>query len=186
MSETDAKWACEYCTYENYPSSIKCTMCRGPKPFVSEDIYRLHGSDDKLTSNAAGPCDNKTKRKWTCDTCMASNTSRDQICQQCGGPQQVSANNLHEHIQPLKISSQHSDLAQSLSRSRNSSPPTITNLENSRRTQGKWICVVSATSLFFFFLFIQARRGSPTHVSPIGSKNIFKFLPTTKILGGIG
>lgn len=110
-------------------------MCRGPKPFVSEDIYRI--------SDVAGPCDNKTKRKWVCDSCTLSNLSREHICQQCGAPQQVTANNLHEHIQPLKISSQHSDLAQSLSRSRNSSPPTITNLENSRRTQGKWICVVS-------------------------------------------
>ncbi|KAJ3643383.1 hypothetical protein Zmor_026097 [Zophobas morio] len=142
MSESDAKWACEYCTYENYPSSIKCTMCRGPKPFVSEDIYRLHGSDDKLTSNAAGPCDNKSKRKWLCEACTFTNPSREQMCQQCGASQAVSANNLHEHIQPLKISSQHSDLAQSLSRSRNNSPPTITNLENSRRTQGKWICVL--------------------------------------------
>lgn len=37
---SDNKWACEYCTYENFPSGIKCTMCGGPRPF--EDIYRLH------------------------------------------------------------------------------------------------------------------------------------------------
>lgn len=41
MSESEKKWACEYCTYENYPSAIKCTMCRGARPF--ENIYQLHG-----------------------------------------------------------------------------------------------------------------------------------------------
>ena len=25
------KWSCDYCTYENYPSSLKCVMCRAPK-----------------------------------------------------------------------------------------------------------------------------------------------------------
>lgn len=41
----DVKWSCEYCTYKNFPSSLKCTMCRGPKPYLNEDIFRLHGSD---------------------------------------------------------------------------------------------------------------------------------------------
>lgn len=40
MSE-DAKWVCEYCTYENFPSALKCTMCRGSKPLLNEDIFRL-------------------------------------------------------------------------------------------------------------------------------------------------
>lgn len=147
MSDNDAKWSCEYCTYENYPSSIKCTMCRGPKPFVSEDIYRLHGSDEKLT---AGPCDNKNKRKWTCDNCSTSNSSKEHICQNCGATQSL-ALNLPEHMQLLKINTQQpSDLAQSLSRVRNTtntSPPSVANLENSRRSQGKWICVVSSYNL---------------------------------------
>ena len=36
------KWMCEYCTYSNWPSSSKCTMCRGNKPsrlIKSENIY---------------------------------------------------------------------------------------------------------------------------------------------------
>nr|5AF6_F Chain F, TRABID [Homo sapiens]5AF6_G Chain G, TRABID [Homo sapiens]5AF6_H Chain H, TRABID [Homo sapiens]5AF6_I Chain I, TRABID [Homo sapiens]5AF6_J Chain J, TRABID [Homo sapiens] len=32
MSERGIKWACEYCTYENWPSAIKCTMCRAQRP----------------------------------------------------------------------------------------------------------------------------------------------------------
>ena len=36
------KWICEYCTYSNWQSSTKCTMCRGKKPVIlcsSENIY---------------------------------------------------------------------------------------------------------------------------------------------------
>lgn len=155
MSDLEPKWTCEYCTYENFPSSVKCTMCRGPRPFVSEDIYQLHGKDEKYSSNtslsglAAGSCENKSKRnKWTCETCSNLNSSREQLCVQCGAPAPLSAHSLHEHILPLKIS-QHSDVAQSLSRSRNNSPPaSLTNIENSRRTmQTKWSCMVSILTL---------------------------------------
>lgn len=85
MSDSQPKWICEYCTYENYPSSLKCTMCRGAKPFVSEDIYQLRGKDEKYSSNtslsglAAAVCDNKPKKgKWTCETCTFLNTSKEQ------------------------------------------------------------------------------------------------------------
>ena len=55
--ETESKWTCEYCTYENWPSSLKCTMCRGAKPLLGEDIYRLREpSPQRCTSNvASGP-----------------------------------------------------------------------------------------------------------------------------------
>lgn len=150
MSEpSETKWSCEYCTYENFPSSLKCTMCRGPRPFVSEDIYRLHGSERSLSNTnlpglAAGPCENKVNRgKWSCEICMYVNQSKDQLCSQCSNPAPSSPNTLHEHIQPLRIT-QNSDIAQSLSRSRTNSPPTsLTNIENSRRTTQKWMCTVS-------------------------------------------
>lgn len=154
MSErNEVKWICEYCTYENYPSSLKCTMCRGPKPFGSEDIYRLHGNDEKfnnsnLSGNASALESTKvTRNSWACDTCTYINPSRDLICQQCGSPSPSSVNTLQEQIQPLKISN-HSDIAQSLSRSRNNSPPaSITNIENMKRTsQTKWSCSVSNRS----------------------------------------
>ncbi|XP_067618603.1 ubiquitin thioesterase trabid isoform X2 [Eurosta solidaginis] len=45
MSDSDAskeeKWTCDYCTYANFPSSLRCTMCKGSKPNVNEDIFRL-------------------------------------------------------------------------------------------------------------------------------------------------
>ncbi|TMW39912.1 hypothetical protein DOY81_015005 [Sarcophaga bullata] len=40
-SSNQQKWTCDYCTYENFPSAIKCTMCKGVKPMVNEDIFRL-------------------------------------------------------------------------------------------------------------------------------------------------
>lgn len=123
-------------------------MCRGPRPFHCEDIYRLHVNDEKTVSNstlpglAASSCENKANRcKWSGETCMYSNSSKDQICIQCGTSCPLSPNTLHEHIQPLRIT-QKSDIAQSLSRSRTNSPPTsLTNIENSRRTNTqKWMC----------------------------------------------
>ncbi|KAJ3610293.1 hypothetical protein NHX12_022386, partial [Muraenolepis orangiensis] len=38
MTEVGTKWACEYCTYENWPSAIKCTMCRAQSPSVGAII----------------------------------------------------------------------------------------------------------------------------------------------------
>ena len=45
------KWICEYCTYENWPASKKCTLCRASKPPqlitedapppVDQDIYKM-------------------------------------------------------------------------------------------------------------------------------------------------
>lgn len=50
MSELGAKWACEYCTYENWPSAIKCTMCRAQKPsggaIITEEPFKSSPSLD--------------------------------------------------------------------------------------------------------------------------------------------
>ncbi|XP_017771845.1 PREDICTED: ubiquitin thioesterase trabid isoform X1 [Nicrophorus vespilloides] len=146
MSEkADQKWICDYCTYENFPCAIKCTMCRGPRPFKSEDIFGLYdgGGSNEISSTATSSCENKPTNKWSCEACTYLNALKEKTCSQCGKSRHTNANNLHEHIQPLKIT-QHSDLAQSLSRSRNNSPPaSVTNLENSRRTKEiKWTCFI--------------------------------------------
>ncbi|XP_051968803.1 ubiquitin thioesterase ZRANB1 [Xyrauchen texanus] len=42
MTEQCIKWSCEYCTYENWPSAIKCTMCRTPRPsrtIITEELF---------------------------------------------------------------------------------------------------------------------------------------------------
>lgn len=138
MSESEKKWACDYCTYENYPSAIKCTMCRGARPF--ENIYQLHGDKEDRCSPigaAASGEFRKSKNKPQCENCTNVNCAS---CISCAGLP-LTATNLHEHMQPLRIS-QKSDLAQSLSRN-NSPPPSLTNLENSKRTsQAKWTCQI--------------------------------------------
>ncbi|XP_056147644.1 ubiquitin thioesterase zranb1-B isoform X2 [Lampris incognitus] len=44
MTELGGKWACEYCTYENWPSAIKCTMCRAQRPsggtIITEEPFK--------------------------------------------------------------------------------------------------------------------------------------------------
>ncbi|KAK0146033.1 Ubiquitin thioesterase Zranb1 [Merluccius polli] len=32
MTDQRMKWVCDYCTYENWPSAIKCTMCHAQRP----------------------------------------------------------------------------------------------------------------------------------------------------------
>ncbi|XP_058057091.1 ubiquitin thioesterase trabid [Anopheles bellator] len=49
------KWACEYCTYENYPLSLKCTMCKAPKPLLNEDIFRLSPTQQLCATNRSNP-----------------------------------------------------------------------------------------------------------------------------------
>ncbi|KAH9644646.1 hypothetical protein HF086_011815 [Spodoptera exigua] len=43
-----AKWCCHVCTYENFPLSRKCTMCRSPKSVLNEDIFRLQDGASAL------------------------------------------------------------------------------------------------------------------------------------------
>ena len=44
MTEVGTKWACDYCTYENWPSAIKCTMCRAQRPsagpIITEEPFK--------------------------------------------------------------------------------------------------------------------------------------------------
>lgn len=58
MTESPVKWACEYCTYENWPSAIKCTMCRAQRPsaaIIDEELNEfkrnsIHGDDSGTSS----------------------------------------------------------------------------------------------------------------------------------------
>ncbi|KAG7324779.1 hypothetical protein KOW79_011095 [Hemibagrus wyckioides] len=61
MTDPRMKWACEYCTYENWPSAIKCTMCRASRrctAIIAEELNEfksnsVHGGavDDTGTSS---------------------------------------------------------------------------------------------------------------------------------------
>lgn len=98
------KWTCEYCTYENFPNALKCTMCRGAKPIsFGEDIFRIHKNEPSPT-NAAGPCINENSLKWSCDVCTFLNLPKNKDCCECRSPRYpVTADNIHEQFRPLRI-----------------------------------------------------------------------------------
>ncbi|XP_072335350.1 ubiquitin thioesterase zranb1-B isoform X3 [Scyliorhinus torazame] len=107
MTEYGIKWACEYCTYENWPSAIKCTMCRAPRPngtIITEDPIRGSSSDlnqDWDTTSIEGGsspliCPDSSARprikssynsesagKWSCHMCTYLNWPRAIRCTQC-------------------------------------------------------------------------------------------------------
>lgn len=136
MSDTK-KWVCDYCTYENWPSATKCTLCRGPKPpqLIAEeaprqenDIYSLqplvssesgNGLQNLINNDANNPFN-----KWSCNGCTFMNWPRATKCAQCLVPRKrsssTSVGSPHEQLQPLHINI-NSD-AISLLESRNNSP----------------------------------------------------------------
>lgn len=131
QAQPNQKWICEYCTYENYPSSLKCTMCKGFKPLLNEDIFRLsppqpsngcvpliEASSLSLSQsnlNASGPSNQDSNRaKWSCPNCTYLNWPRSQRCVQCYTKRYeddvVSESGIiHEHLKSLNIGGTGSD-----------------------------------------------------------------------------
>ena len=129
LKETESKWNCEYCTYENWPSSLKCTMCRGAKPLLGEDIYRLRIPSPQRSGSsvASGPVPHSTDSynvgsqncsknvpsggKWSCEVCTYLNYQNTTRCVQCGNRKSPNntqfihsvASNLHEQLAPLRL-----------------------------------------------------------------------------------
>lgn len=172
LEEAESKWTCEYCTYENWPSSLKCTMCRGAKPLLGEDIYRLRNTSPQRSGSnvASGPVShisptdpyNLTSQNyshnvpaggmWSCGVCTYLNYQNASRCVQCsnkkpGGHNQSIhsiASNLHEHLAPLRLG----DTPSNLGSNSQVNPPAI-NLHPERyynvQTNAhpeKWSCLV--------------------------------------------
>ncbi|XP_054726778.1 ubiquitin thioesterase trabid [Anastrepha obliqua] len=116
MCDSDAskvqKWTCDYCTYENFPSSLKCTMCKGSKPLLNEDIFRLSppqtafdgdeergATADVVEASSLNACYAQSRQdvpstlpataspsgcaKWACKMCTYLNWPRSLRCVQC-------------------------------------------------------------------------------------------------------
>ena len=108
MTEQKVKWACDYCTYENWPSAVKCTMCRAHRsmgPIITEEPYK--NSPDPDPSVEWSPprtesgsslliCPDSSARprvrpasmaeiasKWSCQMCTYLNWPRAIRCTQC-------------------------------------------------------------------------------------------------------
>ncbi|XP_026734249.1 ubiquitin thioesterase trabid isoform X2 [Trichoplusia ni] len=97
-----AKWCCDVCTYENFPLSRKCTMCRSPKPVLNEDIFRLQDGASALPAQDVCGAEAVAERlkplrisspqgasassvaKWPCPTCTYDNWPKSLKCAMCG------------------------------------------------------------------------------------------------------
>jgi len=109
--QRDRKWSCEYCTYENWPASKKCVLCRAPKPMqfidedtaaVEQDIYKMaplicqdsipvdtSKSRDGVDANSTGwSSSSNPSAKWTCHMCTYLNWPKALRCTQCRCPRQ--------------------------------------------------------------------------------------------------
>lgn len=147
-SSKDEKWFCEYCTYENFQLSLKCTMCKGQKPLLNEDIFRLSPSTQQPISqsqliepsseifynNACGITKNddddvKTSssqqhNKWSCSTCTYLNYMKTQKCVQCNTKRTINSRDLNDEIKTLNISENNSITSTTTSLLPSSKPPT--------------------------------------------------------------
>lgn len=131
--QAHTKWICEYCTYENYPLSLKCTMCKGQKPLLNEDIFRLSPTQQLSTTKkstvnlASGPsntlpvaCDisGDQNQKWPCSACTYLNLFQSQRCLQCnskcdeGNSRQNKMSHSQKH--PPKVISGYENLSDQL------------------------------------------------------------------------
>ncbi|UYV75778.1 ZRANB1 [Cordylochernes scorpioides] len=102
--EAAEKWACQSCTYENWPKALKCTLCCTPKPphLISDSsleankyIYKLlinvcqmsplitNPSPPQLATNSGG--------KWSCGACTYLNWPCADRCAQCHSPRIAAA-----------------------------------------------------------------------------------------------
>ncbi|KAL0178833.1 hypothetical protein M9458_024275 [Cirrhinus mrigala] len=105
MTELCVKWSCEYCTYENWPSAIKCTMCRAQRPsgtIITEEPFPSstgpHAGHqwDPVRNDSLLICPDSSARprvrpaessehsgKWSCQVCTYLNWPRAIRCTQC-------------------------------------------------------------------------------------------------------
>jgi hypothetical protein len=86
---------------------------------------------------------------------------------------------------PLKISSQHSDLAQSLSRSRNSSPPTITTTWRTAAGPREVDLRCECPIIIFFYSFKRVGGHRHTFLQS-GQKTFLNFCQLRKYSAGLG
>uniref|UniRef100_A0A671N7P8 ubiquitinyl hydrolase 1 n=1 Tax=Sinocyclocheilus anshuiensis TaxID=1608454 RepID=A0A671N7P8_9TELE len=101
MTELCVKWSCEYCTYENWPTAIKCTMCRAQRPsgtIITEELFPSGAGHrcDPVCNDSLLICPDSSARprvrpaessehsgKWSCQVCTYLNWPRAIRCTQC-------------------------------------------------------------------------------------------------------
>ncbi|XP_068249702.1 ubiquitin thioesterase trabid [Palaemon carinicauda] len=92
MSEGGKKWQCGRCTYLNFASALRCTMCtvpRSPHLIVESgtDIYQLGCQAAPPTRpSPEGGLPPQEVDKWTCHLCTYRNFPKALRCTQCRTP----------------------------------------------------------------------------------------------------
>ena len=105
-NEQNIKWACRNCTYENWPSAIKCTLCYAPRPPNITPKTRKpagfsenSGKTNELITNDHLICpvyDKNTQQstvKWYCLGCTYENWPKSSHCVMCLAPKAKSFTN---------------------------------------------------------------------------------------------
>ncbi len=121
-----AKWTCEYCTYENFPSALKCTMCRGAKPLISEDIYKLR-DESRVQDTDASTKMVENCGSWRCEICKLINSAQQKECVACNTAR-FSEASIRDQFSALSIGE-------------NEITPSTENCQRSQSCQ-KWSCPV--------------------------------------------
>jgi ubiquitin thioesterase ZRANB1 len=141
------KWACEYCTYQNFQNSLHCIMCKGKKPEL--DIFRLSPSTqyplkDNLISPSGQCTSSSVDNGWECGACTFQNSARAEQCGQCLAKAPSTAK-LQEQVKALSIrGDSNPDLASNVN-NRGSPFGSCTNLAKAGAArfspvESKWAC----------------------------------------------
>jgi len=85
----ECKWACNLCTYLNWPRAHRCTQCSTPRRRVSPGA-RKNASTPEVQSNTQPPTLENLRistpppSKWSCAVCTYENWPRTKKCVLCG------------------------------------------------------------------------------------------------------
>lgn len=157
------KWACEYCTYQNYPATKRCTLCRAWRPprLITEDhinreqdIYKVASllsqgaeqSNISTTVSSGSP----TNNQWSCHVCTYRNWLRVVRCSQCLTPrkkmQSPVIGPMPDKMRPLSVNVSDNQASKTSTRNSPNSPEATKEFNNDRNkalagySAIKWTC----------------------------------------------
>lgn len=90
---SSTKWACSLCTYLNYQTSLKCTICltvRLNVPLIIEEAASISGFSTSMIDDDANFSNSddlnlhvNSFERWSCSSCTYLNCLRNKKCVQC-------------------------------------------------------------------------------------------------------
>lgn len=161
-NEQNIKWACRNCTYENWPSAIKCTLCYAPRPSnvtpktrKPAGISEHSGKKNELITNDHLICPSYDKNaqqptvvKWYCQGCTYENWPKSSHCVMCLAPKPKSFTNSLRNASNAETAGSNReksrDISPKFSRASNKHEDEISNNDKNRTISSlknhKWIC----------------------------------------------